>query len=245
MRKFTPIEINHLIKYGFDPFELEKTVDLNIPVEYITNKTDFYDRDFLISNKTLIPRIESEKLIDIALENILPNEIFFADIGSGSGVIGLTFALELKRLSMKFIGYLSDISDDALQVTKKNINNLLPEGNIIVIRSNLFENYPEIKFDIIFANLPYIPSSRINKLENSVKNYEPIVALDGGGNGLKYIDRVLNEGKRFLRKNGIIILEVDDTHTEKVALKYSNFWNIKVEKDNRGKVRHWICKSKL
>jgi len=258
MRKFTPVEINHLIKFGFDPFEVAKTASDNIPVEYITGKAEFYGNVFNVNQNVLIPRVESEKLLDIALEfvkNNLKNPIIsFADIGTGSGCIGISFASELKRRGILFEGYLSDIYDDAIKVTKQNVDNILSPkhqncftnkvGNsqLKIIKSNLFENYPKNKnFDIIFANLPYIPTSRIKNLDKSVKDFEPILALDGGIDGLEYIRRLLNVASTKLKEKGIVILEVDDTHDESKVKEFQSEWDTKVKRDLNGKVRYWLC----
>jgi len=98
------------------------------------------------------------------------------------------------------------------------------------------------KKNIIFANLPYIPSKRISQLDASVKNFEPIIALDGGEDGLKYIDQVLKQAKSFLKPEGHLLLEVDDTHLIDRAKQFENLWNIKIRKDHAGKNRFWICK---
>lgn len=251
-RKFTPIEINHLLKYGFDP----SRVTDNRPVEYITCFAEFYGREFKVNKNVLIPRIETEDIIDLARLKIKgqKEKILFADIGTGSGAIGITFAAELIRIGQHFEGYLSDVSKAAISIAKYNSKNILnsinencftgkltPESKIKIINSNLLENYPKTKqksFDLIIANLPYIPSSRINELDNSVKDYEPHNALDGGSDGLLYIRKLLSQAKNFLKPKGFIILEVDDSHTS--SQEFEKDWDIEIRSDQFEKNRFWI-----
>jgi release factor glutamine methyltransferase len=242
MRQFTPVEINHLTKFGFDPELLSISVEESIPVEYISGKAEFRGRNFEVNRDVLIPRIETEDLVDIGLTSIINQEsISFADIGCGSGAIGLSFALELKERDIKFRGVLSDISLKALEIAKKNIKSLFGETkNIEVIESDLFSNFKDEKFNIIFANLPYIPTSNINDLQDSVKNYEPHLALDGGEDGLNLIRKLLNSAKKFLTNDGVLLLEVDDTHID--PGEFETEWDIKKRNDTNGFNRFWICR---
>lgn len=253
-RKLTPFEINHLIKHGIDPL---KVFD-DTPVEYITGIAEFYGREFKVDKNVLIPRIETEEIIDLVLEKLnmqnSPSRISFADIGTGSGAIGLTLAAELTKLGQYFKGYLSDISETAISITKYNSKSLLKsyrencftdkithESKIKIIKSNLLENYPKStknSFDFIIANLPYIPSSRILNLENPVKDFEPHLALDGGSDGFFYIRKLLNQAQNYLKPDGVLILEVDDTHLS--AKEFEKNWYIETRNDQFRKNRFWI-----
>ncbi len=261
MRRFNAYEYNHLTKFGYNPIDLAATVEQDIPVEYITNKVEFHGRTFNISEYVLIPRHETEEIIDIALDFIADkyqqknseatiDKITFADIGTGSGAIGVTFASELEAKNISYLGYLSDISDQALEIAKENVHNLLDpkDQHLKFIKSDLLKDFSESKpkdksevmrFDIVFANLPYIPSNRIPALPSSVKNYEPILALDGGPDGKKYIRDLLNQAHDFLNDNGIVLLEVDDTHSD--STEFLPNWDIKIQSDSSGKTRFWIC----
>ena len=117
-RKFTALEINHLLKFGVDPFNLNLNKIKEMPVEYITGFSEFYGRVFEVNNKVLIPRIETERLIDLALNFVRLKKLTkvkFCDVGTGSGVIGITFAKELEKRNIFFKATLSDISEDALK----------------------------------------------------------------------------------------------------------------------------------
>jgi release factor glutamine methyltransferase len=140
-----------------------------------------------------------------------------ADIGTGCGCIGITLFLELQKRKMHSTVILSDITDEAVSTAHRNMKNLIPQNsrhNFAFLVSDLFDLYSNGQiFDIIVSNLPYIPSRRIPELDRSVKNFEPLVALDGGKNGTVIINRLLTQIPKRLNKNGIAVLEIDDTHT--------------------------------
>lgn len=246
-RRFTPYEYNQLLKYGYDPESVSALAD-NTPVEYITGFAEFLGNEFKVNKYTLIPRIESEQIIKIALNELtLGNSnvrvIKFCDVGTGSGAIGISFAAELLKRDIKFIGFAVDISKEALDVAQENKKRILgiQDGKDLntfkLIKSNLLQDLQEDNFDIIFANLPYIPSQRISTLDSSVKDHEPNLALDGGDDGLKLIRQLLIQAPNFLAPKGIVILEVDDTHTD--YKEFQNVWIIEAIKDFQGKNRFW------
>lgn len=239
-RQFTAYEINQLTKHGLDPFTLADIINPDIPIEYITCFSEFRGRDFEVDPAVLIPRIETEEIIDIALKHVATNRsVVYCDIGTGSGAIGISFGMELAKRNLTYYGILSDISSKALSIAKDNLESLMPQDKCIkLIKSDLMNDYPEIEFDVIFANLPYIPSTRIKQLDSSVKDYEPIGALDGGKDGLKYIRKLLEQAPKFLKSKGVIILEVDDTHTD--TSEFAGHWNIDVQLDINQKNRFWI-----
>lgn len=263
MRKFTALEVNHLVKHGFDPYA-EYPAD--IPVEYITNTAEFYGNEFFVNQNVLIPRPETEKIIDLAL-SLTSNKrkITFCDIGTGAGAIGLTFASKLEKNKLQFSGILSDVSKNALNIAEQNAKSMKlnkyfetsidqfvqnPDSNsqLLFLKSNLFKNYPKhVKFDLVLANLPYIPSLRIKKLQKSVKDFEPKLALDGGKDGLSLIKKLLKQAPKFFKKEGTIILEVDDTHTKEVFesnILNSQKWKLETVLDENEKQRFWVLTKK-
>ncbi|MEO6729243.1 MAG: HemK/PrmC family methyltransferase [Candidatus Dojkabacteria bacterium] len=257
MRRFSSQDTNHLLKHGKDPFELLKTVTNNIPVEHITGMGEFYGRDFKVDKNVLIPRVETEEIIDIALEILDERankygKVTFADVGTGSGVIGITMALELEKRLIPYDGYLSEISHPALDIAEFNAREFLTErelhcfinqkdeSSLQILHSDLLKEFPKMKFDLILSNLPYIPSSRISSLNSSVKDFEPREALDGGSDGLELIRKLLEQSTKFLNVNGTVVLEVDDTHTKKETLEFSK-WNIEVLNDQFERNRFWVC----
>ena len=264
-RIFTPYERAQLMKHNVSDFDLEKMSGelgerfLDIPVEYITGFCEFRKNDFQVNSYTLIPRIETEEIIEIGLKfvtsilenNLGKNQVAFADIGTGSGIIGITFAKELQEKGIDFTGFLSDVSPNALAVARQNAKRILgekeiEENKLVLLESSLFEKFssinPEVKFDIIFANLPYIPSGNMKSLDSSVKDFEPVSALDGGVDGLDLIRNLLNQVTVFFNEEGVIILEVDDSHKD--TTEFLAHWNVEIRKDSFGNNRFWLLKIK-
>jgi release factor glutamine methyltransferase len=244
-RKFNAYEINHLRKFGVDHFSIGMDSIGSKPVEYITGHVEFCGLDFIVNKNVLIPRIETERIIDIAFENIKKikdkKRIKFCDVGTGSGCIGLSFAKKLDSKRIQYEGILSDKSEEVLECTKMNHESIGFNGRIEIIRSDLFSNYPRAqKFDVILANLPYVPTKRVKDLDSSVKNYEPILALDGGDDGLMHIRKLIDQVQGRLEEGGFVLLEVDDTHTHKVAQEFEFGWEIEVFTDINDKNRFWL-----
>ncbi len=212
-RDWSIYEKNQLMKYGVAEKDLANYGEM--PVEYITGHAEFDGVDFLVNKDVLIPRVESAQILAEAEKRIDGRMAgTFAEIGTGSGAIGIALYLRLKRKGAKIKVVLSEISAEALEVANKNLKNLVGEtDDINLVESNLMEEIREpAKFDLIIANLPYVPSSRIAGLPESVVNYEPRVALDGGPDGLTLIKELLNQAKDRLADDGVIIAEIDYSH---------------------------------
>jgi len=213
-RKLSPYELNQLQKWA-PKIDLESIGEK--PIEYVTGHVEFAGLDFLVTKDTLIPRIESEQIVNVALQFIDDHNLahpVIADIGTGSGCLGISLAVRLTKRQIPYSIFLSDISPKALKVADLNSQRLLhsPE-NIFFLESNLLESFPKIRFDLILANLPYIPTKNIGKLDPSVKDFEPKMALDGGSKGNLFINALLSKLPLFLTKGGQAIFEIDDTHT--------------------------------
>jgi len=217
-RVFLPWEINHLRKYGFSETDLD-TIGTT-PVEYITNHAQFRGLDFYVTPDCLIPRIETEKIIDICLRFITNNRnrssLVIADVGCGSGALGISLSSELNTMGIKnFNLILSDTSQGALDVAQKNSDSLIPKlkDRLTFVKSDLLDAFPrDKKIDCLLSNLPYIPTSRINTLDPSVKDHEPVSALDGGPDGTLLINRLIKEAASFLKPNPLLIFEIDHEH---------------------------------
>lgn len=244
MRRWTAYEINELMKYGFDPAALSSNVSDDIPVEYITGYCTFRGIEFVVSPDVLIPRFESEMIIDLA-SRYFRDEMIFCDVGTGSGCLGISVAKELAKKGYNFKSILSDKSSKALEIAAKNIKRLVENSNIQILESNLLDNYPVNllgKVDLFLANLPYIPRDRISSLQSSVKDFEPIDALDGGNLGIEIILKFLQQSLSYLAPSGVILLEVDDTHD--LNFFQRNVANLvpfscEVINDENGKNRFW------
>jgi release factor glutamine methyltransferase len=230
-RRLLPYEKNLLLKHGFSLDKIDQYKDM--PVEYIVGKAEFCDLEFIVDKNVLIPRLETEELVNLVLKDIKKNKLKnlnIADVGCGSGVIGLTLLKKIIPTSRdkNIYLYLSDISEKALKIAENNYQKLFKDKkNIKFIKSNLLSNYPQdIKFDYIVANLPYIPSSRLKKLDKSVTKFEPQLALDGGQDGTTLINKLLKQAKTKLIKNGKIFLEIDEKHSLEnfVKIGYKSFF---------------------
>ncbi len=170
-----------------------KRLDKKEPVEYILKKANFYGRTFFINKNVLIPRVETE--------NIIPHLIKFdsvIDIGTGSGAVGITVKKENQSINV----LISDISIKAIYIARKNAQGM----DIKIIHTDLTDKIPINEYKCIFANLPYI--SDMNALEESVKNYEPHIALDGGLDGIEIILRLIKE-LHTKKWKGTLLLEMD------------------------------------
>ncbi len=194
------------------------------PDEYVTGTAKFCGRKFFVSPNVLIPRVETEEIIAM-----IPSANLIADVGTGSGCLGITLATKFPQATV----YLSDISKKALVVARKNAT------REIIIKSDLLKNYPDIIFDVIVANLPYIPTKRIPRLLAAVRKYEPTMALDGGLKGTTIINRLLSQLPKHLKPTGMAILEIDDTHTLKSFNIPKNF-KAEIKKDQFGRNRFLV-----
>ena len=213
----------------------------NEPIQYITKKQEFYGIDFLVNKNVLIPQPDTEILVEEVI-NICKSQdknIRILDLCTGSGAIGIAIAKNV--LNTKII--LSDISKDALEVAKQNVEKQKLEDKIRIIQSDLFEKIND-KFNIIVSNPPYIKTSVIKTLSKEVQN-EPILALDGGEDGLEIYNRIINEGYKYLEKDGYLCLEIGyDQKDEVIDLidKSSKYKEIYSKKDLAGNDRIVICK---
>lgn len=182
------------------------------PVSKIFRKRDFYDSTFLISDDVLDPRPETELIIDIANKYISENNYkSFIDLGTGSGCIILSILKENKNI--KGLGL--DISLNAINIAKKNSSRLELENHAMFLVSDWFSSVKET-YDLIISNPPYISSGEIGALSKSVKNYDPLISLDGGQDGLKCYREIAKDANRIINKDGMVILEIGCNQAEDV-----------------------------
>ncbi|MEK7170736.1 MAG: peptide chain release factor N(5)-glutamine methyltransferase [Patescibacteria group bacterium] len=184
----------------------------SIPCAYLEGAANFYGYDFVVNKHTLIPRPETEQLVERTVEltkTFLPDNLRILDVGTGSGVIAIT----LKKLLPNATVEATDISLEALETAKTNAKN---NGvNIIFHSGNLVEPV-EGKFDLIIANLPYVPAARWRFLESQVRDFEPKNAIVAGRDGLKWIKLFCDQVGRHLNQPSIVALEIDDSHGPRV-----------------------------
>lgn len=196
------------------------------PLAYILGYTTFMGKKINVNSNTLIPRIESEILIDFTYQ-YLHDGMKVLDLCTGSGVLGITLALH------KSIGLTcADISTEALKVCESNLK--LHNINGKIIAGDMFENIDD-KYDLIVFNPPYVDKSEV--LESSVFDYEPHLALFGEQKGLQFYENFFSVSNNYLNKNGIIILEIGDNQFQSIKEMMSDFSDITLIKDMFGRER--------
>ena len=231
------IKSSQVIKY----FKFLNERKKRVPIAYIINEKEFWEKIFYINRSVLIPRPESELLVDqvLRITNKYSKKTIL-DIGTGSGC--LIISVLLNRRNWK--GVALDISKEALKIAKTNAKMQHIDNRIRFINSDI-DKFFSNKYDLILTNPPYIKKTLISTLDKDVKNFEPLVALDGGLDGLLTINNVIKKSKRLLRKNGKIILEFDNSQLFNIKKKLMNnkFYINEVLKDLSGKNRCIVATS--
>ncbi len=211
---------------------------LGVPVQYIVKNQEFMGLDFYIDEGVLIPRPDTEILIEKVLSHIDENEEYtIIDIGTGSGAITVSLA---KYINYSKI-YSVDISDTAIGIAKRNAKTHDVLDKIEFLKGSLFDPLENrnIKgnIDIIVSNPPYIPTKNIENLQIEVSKHEPKIALDGGEDGLFFYRKIIEYSKEYLKKGGLIALEVGHDQAKSVADIIKNhkaYKNIETTKDLAG-----------
>ena len=184
------------------------------PVAYLIGRKEFYGLEFQVDHRVLIPRPETELLVDAVLGFVseqASGNCLVADVGTGSGAIAVAVATNAPQVKV----YAIDLSEDALAVAQSNIVRLDERKQVHLLQGDLLAPLPTT-VDIIVANLPYISSAVYPKLEAGVRDYEPKLALEAGAEGLDAITRLLQQASRYLRPQGAIFLEISYDQGEAV-----------------------------
>ncbi len=214
------------------------------PVAYLTGKAHFFNLEFEVNRSVLIPRPDTETLVENVIQLVRHQPGLEAprvmDLCTGTGCIAAAIARNLKDA----IILASDLSPEAVAVARRNIERLGLVGRVVVEEGDLFAPLEHLvdrqPFHIITANPPYIPTSQIDSLERSVRNYEPMAALDGGIDGLVIHRRILSEAPRRLNSGGHLFLEIafDQADLAKAAIApHPEFSDVRILKDQAGNDR--------
>ncbi|MGG7214539.1 peptide chain release factor N(5)-glutamine methyltransferase [Clostridium nigeriense] len=206
-----------------------------MPIKYILGETEFMGLDFDVEEGVLIPRGDTEILVEELLSIIKEDDkIEVCDLCSGSGAIGISLAIYRKNIKVDEI----DNFDIPEKVTKSNILKHALENRVKFIKSNLLEGPIKEgkKYDVIVSNPPYIKASEINNLMDDVKLYEPHTALDGGDDGLVFYRKIVEQSKLTLKENGILAFEIghDQGIDVRILMEEAGFSNVKLVKDLAG-----------
>ena len=175
------------------------------PFQYITRKQEFYGLDFIVTPDVLIPRPETELIVENAVE-ILRNieNPRFCEIGVGSGCISVAILHEVE--TVRAVGL--DISESATKIAAENAEKHAISQRLELRISDVFSNLPAQNFDLIVSNPPYIPNADLPELQPEVRDFEPRAALTDGKNGLSIIEKIVAESPRFLKSNGFLLVEI-------------------------------------
>ena len=215
----------------------------NMPLKYITNNCEFMSLDFYVDKNVLIPRPDTEILVEHAIKEINECEIVLdkplqvLDLCTGSGCIAVSIAKHCENVKI----LATDISPSALSIAKRNAEKIEVSDRIEFIKSDILneEFHTEMRFDVIISNPPYIKTSDIEGLQPDIKQYEPISALDGGADGLDFYRAIASNSPRLLNSGGKLMLEIGFDQSTEVSklLSENGFMNIKTLKDLSGNDR--------
>ena len=244
------INAQEKVNLNIDLISLKKKwleyIKLSKPIQYIIGCSYWRDFKFELTNDVLIPRVETEQIVEIA-SNIFDYEdknIIFADLGTGSGTISISLVVE----NSNWKGLATDIDINAIQVAQKNHKKICSESDINFYCGNWWEPLKKYsgRINLAISNPPYIPRSVYEKLPSSVKDFEPKIALYGGEDGLYHIQQIISEAPKFLVKGGWLILEnhFDQSKKIKNLLRDYGFNSMKTINDTFGIGRFTIGRYK-
>ena len=220
-----PLNKNQLKNF----YKLIEQRSLGNPVAYLVNKKYFWNSEFFVSGDTLIPRPDTELVVENALKFTKHrNRLDILDIGIGSGCILLSILKERKN----YFGTGIDISKKCLNISKKNANNLKVSSRLKLYKSDV-DKFNLGKYDLIVSNPPYIKTYKLKYLERDVADFEPRLALNGGLDGLSEIRKVIKKSSELIKKNGKFVLEIGFDQKNKVInlLKKNGFFINSIHKD--------------
>jgi release factor glutamine methyltransferase len=203
------------------------------PTQYITKNQQFYGRDFRVTRDVLIPRPETELLVEAILK-INPALGVLVDIGTGSGAIAVTLAIELDRRVIA-----TDLSYEALEIARTNARRL--GAKVDFVEGDLLRCLADDSADMIVSNPPYVALSDRASLQREVRDWEPALALFGGSAGMCIYERLIPEAQRVLKFGGVLALELGAGQAEAVYALVAGWRNVRLENDLAGIPRVLLC----
>ena len=219
--------------------KLVKRRSFKEPIAYIFKEKEFWNKLFEVSKDTLVPRPETELMVESLVKIYKGKKIRILDVGTGSGCILIGLLTELKQSN----GIGIDISNKAISIAKKNANKHLPNKNVKFF-VNKIEAINQGIFDVVVSNPPYIKSSLLVNLDKGIKSYEPKIALDGGNDGLDVIKKVIYKAREILKISGMLALEIGNEQQFEVSkiLTKKNFRLEHIIKDYKENTRCLISR---
>jgi release factor glutamine methyltransferase len=196
------------------------------PLQYITGVQDFYGREFRVTPDVLIPRPETELLVEAALQIVGRTAPFICDVGAGSGCIAVTLLCELADARAVAI----DKSPAALEIAKLNAQKHSVADRTLFVVSDCFNSFDsrDYEFDLIVSNPPYVAEAALKGLQREVRDHEPLIALSPGGDGLSVIRQLIDEGPAFVKPNGHLLMEIGFDQGEAVeSLVKNSAWSLR------------------
>ncbi|NJM52640.1 MAG: peptide chain release factor N(5)-glutamine methyltransferase [Blastocatellia bacterium] len=188
------------------------------PFQHITGKQEFYGLDFEVNSDVLIPRPETELIVENAIEILQKIEKpRFCEVGTGSGCISISILHNVSKATA--IGL--DVSEKALKITRRNAEKHEVSDRVELKISDVFAVLTEEKFSLIVSNPPYVPSEDISGLQTEVRDFEPIIALTDGKDGLSIVEHIVENSPKFLYSKGFLLMEIGFSQAEKVRQMFS------------------------
>ncbi|MGN1041071.1 MAG: peptide chain release factor N(5)-glutamine methyltransferase [Candidatus Fimimonas sp.] len=207
--------------------KMRERIEKGEPWQYVVGSACFYGRTFAVDNRVLIPRPETELVTEQAILRANDGDKAL-DLCCGSGAIGATLALECKNRGKNVSVTCADVSKDALKVAKYNAKQL--GAKVTFAQSDMFRNVKGT-FDLIVCNPPYVETATISALDDSVKNFEPHSALDGGVDGLKFYRILATEAPKHLKKGGVLVMEIGYNQGNDVVKLFEGSFDVELKKD--------------
>jgi release factor glutamine methyltransferase len=217
-----------------------------VPAQYITGHQEFWGLDLIVSSAVLIPRPETEHVIEILLElakadgrgRPSPHDLRIVDVGTGSGAIALALAKELPSAEI----HATDISAEALEVARANAARHQLASRIEFHRADLLDGLPHREFDFVVSNPPYVGESEEDSVQLEVRKFEPRNAVFAGPTGLEVIERLIPRAQRVLRPGGWLVFEISGTIADRVRRLLSRWDEVAIRSDLQGIARVAIAR---